>query len=453
MIDIIDIPSRAQAVIDALEAGGYEAYVVGGCVRDALLGRVPADWDITTSARPEQTKDAAAAAGFMTADTGIKHGTVTVIVDHEPFEVTTFRGDGTYSDGRHPDDVEFLDNLAGDLARRDFTVNAMAYNARTGVVDEFGGRADLAAGTLRAVGDARTRFTEDALRIMRAVRFSAQLGSGIEPQTAVALHECKGLLERISVERIAVELQKLACAQHCVEPLLEYADVLAFVIPEIEPCIGFEQHNPYHCYDVWEHCVRACDAAPAQSVELRLAALFHDIGKPATFFVGEDDFCHFYGHRDVSADLFHAIAKRLKLPRKLAERVELLVRYHDAPLPTTSKGMRRWAVKFGPDVMRLIFQIHRADIRALAPDKVQPGLDDMDEVEAFFERAISAVHVFSTKDLAIDGRDVMDAGVPAGPQVGRALQALLDAVVDGELPNEREALLEYATRFVGDSVV
>ncbi len=448
----IEIPHSAQRVIDVLEAAGYEAYVVGGCVRDALLGRVPNDWDITTSALPQQTREVAHAAGFATFDTGIKHGTITVVVEHDHFEVTTYRDDGTYSDGRHPDQVTFLDAVSGDLARRDFTVNAMAYNARIGLVDEFGGQQDLAAKVLRAVGSPHKRFEEDALRIMRGMRFSAQLGFSIEDETAAAIHECRRLLDRVSAERITAEFDKLICAPGCVDALLGYPDVLEVFLPEIADSVGFDQRNVHHCYTVWEHCARACAFAPADDLTLRYTALFHDIGKPSCYFMGEDGQGHFYGHRDVSADLFHEIAKRLKFPRKLADNIELLVRYHDANLPTTAKGMRHWAVKFSPEVVRQIFAIHRCDVQALAPAEVEPALANIDDAEEFFEQAIADVPVFGVKSLAVRGGDLMEVGCPQGPLIGKVLQELLRAVVDGEVANERGPLLEAAAKMISEQV-
>lgn len=444
----INIPENVLRVIELLETADHAAYVVGGCVRDALLGREPNDWDITTSARPEQTKAIMARAGLQTADTGIKYGTVTVLVDGEPFETTTFRSDGPYSDGRHPDTVELLDAIDGDLARRDFTVNALAYNPRTGIVDLFGGQEDLQRGVLRCVGDAHERFAEDALRIMRALRFAAQLGFSIEEDTAAAVHADARLLQQVSAERIFAELSKLVTAPHMREVMLDYADVLAVVLPEIEPSIGFDQHNTHHCYTVWEHCVRACEYAAPDDLTMRYAALFHDIGKPACFFMGDDGQGHFYGHREVSADLFAGISKRLKFPRKLAQRVEVLVRYHDANPPTTAKGMRRWALEFGADTVRQIFEIHRCDVSALTPQIVEASFADIDAMEAFFEESIAEVHITGKHDLAVSGRDLLELGIPQGPDVGCVLDALLAAVVDGELENERGALLARAQQLV-----
>ncbi len=441
----IEIPQAARRVLDALEAGGHEAYVVGGCVRDALCGREPHDWDITTDARPDEVEACLAAAGIPYVETGLQHGTVSAIVEHAPYEVTTFRAEGAYSDGRHPDAVNFIDDVEGDLLRRDFTVNAMAYSPARGLVDTTGGREDLAAGILRTVGRPRERFAEDALRILRALRFSAVRGLSIEADTAAALHADRELLAQVAPERIEMEFRRLICGDFIVDVLLEYADVVSVFIPQIEPCIGFDQRNPHHVYTVWEHMVRAASFAPPQSV-MRYAVLFHDIGKPATFRMGEDGCGHFYGHREAGAEIFHELARNLRLPRREAHLAELLVRYHDANLPTTKKGLRRWIVRFGEETMRRILAIHRCDIRALNPAEVDVALANMDAYDAFFAETLAGMQVFGLSDLAVDGRDLMNAGVPSGPPVGAALRACLQAVVDGEIPNERDALCAYATR-------
>lgn len=441
----IEIPQAARRVLDALEAGGHEAYVVGGCVRDALCGRKPHDWDITTDARPDEVEACLAAAGIPYVETGLQHGTVSAIVEHAPYEVTTFRAEGAYSDCRHPDAVNFIDDVEGDLLRRDFTVNAMAYSPARGLVDTTGGREDLAAGILRTVGRPHERFVEDALRILRALRFSAVRGLSIEADTAAALHADRELLAQVAPERIEMEFRRLICGDFIVDVLLDYADVVSVFIPQIEPCIGFDQRNPHHVYTVWEHMVRAASFAPPQPV-MRYAVLFHDIGKPGTFRMGEDGCGHFYGHREVGADIFHELARNLRLPHREAHLAELLVRYHDANLPTTKKGLRRWIVRFGEETMRRILAIHRCDIQALNPAEVDAALANMDAYDAFFAETLAGMQVFGLPDLAVDGRDLMDVGVPQGPPVGAALRACLQAVVDGEVPNERDALCAYATR-------
>ena len=441
----IEIPPAAMRVLDVLEAGGYAAYVVGGCVRDALSGSEPHDWDITTNARPAQVEECLRAAGIPVVETGIAHGTVSAIIGHEPYEVTTFRAEGAYSDCRHPDAVSFIDDIEGDLLRRDFTVNAMAYSPTRGLVDTTGGRADLAAGLLRTVGPAHERFAEDALRILRALRFAAERGLSIEPATARALHEDRGLLSQVAAERLEMEFRRIICGGFSTDALLEYADVVAAFIPQMADCIDFDQRNPHHMYTVWEHMVRAASFAPRDPV-MRYAVLFHDIGKPATFFVGEDGCGHFYGHREAGAEIFHGLARDLRIPRRQANHAELLIRYHDANLPTTKKGLRRWIVKFGEETMRELLVVHRCDIQALDRSEVEAALANMDAYDAFFSDVLSGMKVFGMRDLAVDGHDLMAAGVEAGPAVGEALRACLQAVVDGEVANERGALLDYATR-------
>ncbi|MGN0059148.1 MAG: CCA tRNA nucleotidyltransferase [Coriobacteriales bacterium] len=310
----IEVPHKAQRIIDLLEAAGFEAFVVGGCVRDAIMGRTPNDWDITTSARPAQIERVMADAGLVTLTTGAKYGTVTVRVDHESFETTTFRADGSYSDGRHPDSVELLERVDGDLARRDFTVNAMAYNPKTGIVDLHGGQEDLSRRVLRSVGDPHTRFDEDALRILRGMRFASVLGFAIESETAAAMHADRHLLDRVSAERIWAELAKLLCGPDAVRILREYRDVIAVLIPELEPEFGFDQHNPFHAFDVWEHTLHALAAAkPDAPAPMRLGLLLHDIGKPHCLTIDENGRGHMYGHEKVGAPIARGVCKRLKL--------------------------------------------------------------------------------------------------------------------------------------------
>lgn len=437
----VNPPAAALRIIGLLEAAGHAAYVVGGCVRDSMLGVEPNDWDITTSARPDQVKGVMAAADVKTADTGIKYGTITCIVEGAPYEVTTFRADGTYSDGRHPDAVELLESIDGDLSRRDFTVNAMAYNPKTGVIDLFGGRDDLKAGVLRCVGEPHRRFAEDALRIMRGLRFAATYGMRIEPGTAAAMHADRGLLAKVSAERIAVELEKLICREGALDILLEYPDVIAERVPQVRDCIGFEQNTPYHAYTVWEHCARVCAAAPADDLALRMAALFHDIGKPSCYSVDDEGVGHFFGHAEASVELFAGIVKELKLQRKLADDVALLIRYHDAQLPTTEAGWRRWAIRFGEPAVHRILELQACDARAKNPLLVEGCLDEIGEARAAFGRALEKLSVRAAADLAVGGRELIAAGIEPGPEMGKILARLLDMVVVGEVANEPAALL------------
>lgn len=447
----IEIPQSAQTILDLLEAAGHEAYVVGGCVRDALMGRTPNDWDITTSARPEQTKAVAADAGFKTIDTGIKHGTVTVIVDHEPFEVTTYRADGSYSDGRHPDSIEFLDRIDGDLARRDFTINAMAYNPSRGLVDRFGGQADLEAGILRAVGDPRERFTEDALRIVRGLRFAAQLGFAIEPETSDAMHELRSLLDNIAVERIWVEFRGLLEGPCAVDVLRAYNDVVFTIIPELEPEFEFDQRNPFHRYDVWEHTLHALEAAPTDmEATLRFALLLHDIGKPHCLTIDEEGKGHAYGHEKVGEPVAAEVCRRLKLPRSECETVTQVVRHHMFSIPDTPKAMRRFLLKHGPKRAQDLFAIRRCDKSGIGRGQMvdSPMSIAFAKAEKLMDEQLNAEPVFGVKDLAINGSDLIALGMEPGPVIGHVLQVLLNEVVDGDVLNEREALITRAQQLV-----
>lgn len=447
----IEIPQSAQTILDLLEAAGHEAYVVGGCVRDALMGRTPNDWDITTSARPEQTKAVAADAGFKTIDTGIKHGTVTVIVDHEPFEVTTYRADGSYSDGRHPDSIEFLDRIDGDLARRDFTINAMAYNPSRGLVDRFGGQADLEAGILRAVGDPRERFTEDALRIVRGLRFAAQLGFAIEPETSDAMHELRSLLDNIAVERTWVEFRGLLEGSYAVDVLRAYNDVIFAIIPELEPEFEFDQRNPFHRYDVWEHTLHALEAAPTDmEATLRFALLLHDIGKPHCLTIDEEGEGHAYGHEKVGEPIAAEVCRRLKLSRSERETVTHLVRHHMFSIPDTPKAMRRFLLKHGPERARDLFAIRRCDKSGIGRGQMvdSPMSIAFAKAEKLMDEQLNAEPVFGVKDLAINGSDLIALGMEPGSVIGHVLQVLLNEVVDGDVLNEREALITRAQQLV-----
>ncbi len=446
-----ELPHAAQRILDLLEASGFEAYVVGGCVRDALFGRSPNDWDITTSAKPHEIQTVMQAEGLACIDTGIAHGTVTVLIDHEPFEVTTYRSDGDYTDGRHPDTVVFLDRVDGDLARRDFTMNAMAYNPRSGLLDPFGGQADLHAGVLRAVGDARTRFEEDALRIVRGMRFAARFGLEIEAQTSRAIHELRHLLDRVSVERIWVELSGLLCGAHAVSVLREYADVVFQIIPQLEPEFEFDQHNNFHKFDVWEHTLHALEAAPAgMDATVRFALLLHDIGKPHCLTFDEKGRGHAYGHEKVGEPIAKDVCRKFKLSRAERETVAYLVRWHMFSIPDTKKSMRRFLLKHGPERAQQLFAIRRCDKAGLGWE--QPPDSPLNiafaKAEILMDEQLNAQPVFGVRDLAVGGCDLMELGVPQGPQVGQVLNELLQAVVDGDVENDRDALIASAKKLL-----
>ena len=440
------ISSREGGVIRRLNAAGYEAYFVGGCVRDALMGRDADDIDVTTEATPDEVK--AVFAGERIIDTGLKHGTVTLLYDGEPVEITTFRTESGYSDRRHPDRVAFVRDVTEDLARRDFTMNAMAADAEGNLVDPFGGRCDLDAGIIRAVGDAEERFGEDALRIMRAVRFSGQLGFEIEDATARAMRTRKELLSDISKERIYAELKKLVVGPYAGRVIMKYTDILGTVIPYLERTKGFLQYNSYHKYDVLEHCVRCMDnmrTTPENQVYMKLTGLFHDIGKPDTFTMDEKGIGHFYGHPAVSAEHVREILKGLKADTFTVEKVTLLTKYHDLLFRKDPKLLKKWLRKFGPEDLFELLEIKRAD--NLATGHVIPELiQRFDEIKVMLEKILADEECFKLKDLLVDGNDIMKACGVSGPAVGQILNGLLEAVIEERIHNEKEPLLAEAAR-------
>ncbi len=439
----VRVPAYAASVIGRLEDAGWETYAVGGCVRDSLLGIEPHDWDLCTAARPEEVE--AVFASERVLETGLKHGTVTVLLDGAPLEITTYRADGAYSDHRHPDAVRFSDTLTEDLARRDLTVNALAYAPGRGVMDPFGGEADIRRGLLRAVGEPERRFEEDALRILRSLRFASQLGFQIEPATAAAMETKKGLLALVSAERVREELTKLLCGPAAAPVLRQYRELAAEVLPELRPTFDFEQHNPHHCFDVWEHTLTALAAIPPQPA-LRWAALLHDLGKPACFLMDEAGVGHFYGHGKESAALADSILRRLKFPNAERERVVRLVELHDTPIPPERRAVKRRLAKLGEEDFFRLLALHRADVLAQAEIN-RPRLQTLDAVEALARELLAEDACLSLKDLAVNGNDLKALGLK-GPALGRALAALLEAVVDERVENERAALLKLSSEIV-----
>lgn len=438
----ITIPPEVESVRQALLKGGYEAYAVGGCVRDSLLGIRPKDWDLTTSARPGQVKKALS--GFKVIDTGIKHGTVTALSGGMPVEVTTYRIDGPYSDGRHPDTVAFTDSLKQDLSRRDFTVNALAYRPETGIVDCFGGMDDLKEKRIRCVGNPDRRFEEDGLRILRALRFSSVLGFSIEGKTALSLLKSLPLLDCIALERIQAEFTKLLCGKNAANVLRKFREAAARVIPELRPCFGFDQKNPHHIYDVWEHTLHCVDAVPGVPV-LRLAMLLHDIGKPLCFSESRDGTGHFYGHAGRSAEIAVRILRRLRYDRHTVSDVCTLVRWHDVPLPPDERFLRRRLGQLGEKNLRRLFRVQAADVLGKSPSD-RGRLDALCRSESILDVLLSRGDCFRIKDLAVNGNDLMKAGIPEGAAVGKTLHTLLNAVMDGKCPNSRRELLQYADK-------
>ena len=436
---MIPFSSQAEYVLRTLNEAGHSAYLVGGCVRDALLGIDPKDCDITTSALPEETEALFPCEKVL--ETGMKHGTVTVLVGHVPIEVTTFRTDQPYLDHRHPSSVTFTSSLEEDLSRRDFTINALAFRPAEGIVDLFGGEKDLRDGIVRCVGDPDARFREDALRILRALRFSSRFGFSVEEKTDAAIRRNASLLNAISAERIASELNGILCGRHAGAVLLKYADVLAVPIPELLPLKGFDQRNPHHLYDVLEHTARTVDAVPPEK-DLRLAALFHDIGKPDCYTEDAFRIGHFYGHPQVSARIAAGILRRLKYDNRTRDTVVTLVRNHDINTGEREKTVRRWMSRLSPEMFSKLILLQRADSLAQNPD-LATGQDVYDRIDALKEKILAEGQCLSLRDLAVSGSDLIAAGVPAGPEVGRRLEKLLDLVLDEKLPNEKTALISY----------
>ncbi len=437
----IEVPEHGMAVHQALRAAGFDAWFVGGYVRDAVLGRQAHDVDIATDARWPQVQAACAAAGFRTHETGTKHGTLTVVPDGEhAVEVTTFRTDGAYLDGRHPENVAFVESIEEDLKRRDFTMNALAYQPECGLFDPLGGLEDIRRGLIRVVGTPDERFKEDALRILRACRFASQLGFAIEPETASALRTHKHLIQNVSQERVTHELDELLMGEFPHDALMATADVLAFAIPELAAMNGCEQRTKYHCFDVLEHTAWAVQFAERSRL-VRWAALCHDMGKPASAFFATDGVEHFYGHAHVSAELARGVARRMLMSSAFAADLALLVQLHSEKIAPTRRSVRRFLAKLGgrPELMRALLQLKRADMAAHAPEYAADAAL-MDEVQQVLDAVLSEKDAFSVEMLAVNGHDVMSWGVPEGRCVGNMLAWLLEEVIEERVPNERAAL-------------
>lgn len=439
----INVPKQVNMVLKALEDHGFEAFIVGGCVRDAIMGIAPKDYDVTTSALPEETKEVFR--DFHVIETGIKHGTVTVMVDKEPIEITTYRIDENYVDNRHPENVRFTRSLKEDMARRDFTMNAIAYNPACGLVDYYGGLEDIRRGVIRAVGEADKRFEEDALRIMRALRFSSVTGFAIEETTAEAALRHKDFLNNISAERIQVELVKLLCGKDARRVMMEFTDILAVILPELLEMKGFDQCNAYHIYDVLEHTAVAVENTPAEPV-LRLSALLHDTGKPETFFQDCTGVGHFYGHNLASKRIAEDLLERLKFDNDTKEKVLLLVEKHDMQIKAEETAVKRALNKLGEENFRNLIALARADNKAQNPI-ISKRQEHFDKLLAIAEEIILKEECFSLKALAVNGRDLMEIGFKPGPELGKALENLLEAVISGEIENKKEELLKKAIDF------
>ena len=454
-VDASLVPPYALRALAVLEAAGHEAFLVGGLVRDALLGKPAHDADVACAAPWEASASAFRAAGCDVIETGTKHGTITAFVDGHAVEVTTYRVDGAYSDGRHPDSVRFVNSIQDDLSRRDLTINAMAWNPQTGLVDPFGGRRDLAFGVVRAVGEPDVRMAEDALRVLRALRFSARLGFDIEPATAQAVLDHAPDLSRVAAERVGVEYGGIVEGAHAPEVLRAFLPAISVVVPEVTLMAGFDQHSRWHCFDVWEHCLHALELLdPAAPALVRHATLLHDVGKPECYTRDEAGHGHFYGHEEAGARCARAIFRRLRWRSLDIDRACLLIRVHDHRVEPTDRGVRRMLSRIsnaysGADsqaesIFEELLMLKRADVAAHAPGCVARREAELDEVQAAFDRVVAQRQVFRVRDLALSGRDVISLGVPWGPEVGRILKTLLNQVIDGKIENTRPALLAKA---------
>lgn len=444
----MEIPDKVTAVLDRLSDGGYEAYLVGGCVRDCLLGKEPADWDVAASATPEQIS--VCFSGMRVIETGLQHGTLTVLSGGLAVEITTYRIDGEYSDHRRPDSVKYASRLKDDLCRRDFTINAMAYNPSKGLIDYFGGQADLDKRIIRCVGDPLCRFDEDALRIFRAIRFASQLSFVIEDNTKTALLQKRVLLKQISSERIRIELIKLLCGANAQSVLFEYYHVIGEVIPEILPMIGFMQHSPYHIYDVWQHTLKAVEAVGADPV-YKLTMLFHDIGKPTCYSEDQAGRGHFYGHADIGAKIADKVMTRLKFDNYTKDKVVTLIKNHSTEITTDEKIIKRRLNKLGEDVCTSLLKVIKADSMGKEPVSCKRALEEVEAMERALNLILEQKQCFSLKQLDVTGNDLIKIGVPEGKAVGAMLKLLLSKVINGDICNEKEEILSFVNHYIRDN--
>ena len=444
----IVLPEKVTYIIDTLTEQGFEAYAVGGCVRDTMLGRIPMDWDITTSAKPEQVK----ALFHHTIDTGIQHGTVTVMIDHEGFEVTTYRIDGEYEDARHPKEVQFTSNLLEDLKRRDFTINAMAYNDKDGLVDAFDGVGDLERGVIRCVGVAVERFTEDALRMLRAVRFAAQLGFTIEDATREAIVSLAPNIAKVSAERIQIEMVKLLTSKHPDKLRTAYETGLTAVfLPEFDVMMRTPQNNPHHCYSVGEHTLHALMEIEPDKVAC-ITMLLHDVAKPVCRTTDDDGVDHFYGHPKEGSLMAKKILRRLKFDNDTTDRVCRLILCHDDNPPLQERAVRRAVCRNGVDQYPALFAVKRADTLAQSTYEREEKLQYLKEYEAVYNQIMEKKQCLSIKELAVTGTDLIAAGMQPGKVIGETLKELLEYVLENPEDNTKEKLMEQVHKIMSPHI-
>lgn len=449
------IPSDAIRVIETLNNSGYEAYLVGGCVRDMLMGVESHDWDICTNATPDETKRVMKEHKIYTFDSGIKHGTITAVINGENYEVTTYRSEADYSDGRHPDKVEFITDIHEDLKRRDFTINAMAYNPLTDeLIDDFNGHLDLQNGIIRAVGNASERFDEDSLRILRALRFAIKYQFDIDEYTSLSMHRQRGLLVNISKERITDEVRKMLTSGKPVKAhFMEYKDIIGTIIPEIIPCFDFNQNNKYHKHDVYEHILYVVDNCNTTKFEIKMAALLHDIGKPKAYIEDMEGWGHFYGHPQISYEMSQSILRNdFRVSTEQLERTLELILYHDMEVASTKASVKRALNKHGVDFMYDWFILKQADMDDhIYPNKNCHYIIDISGIEVRIQQILDEQSCFSLKDLAIGGKDIMTKlGVKPGKHIGIILNTLLEEVIDEKISNESEVLLNKAVEIYNE---
>lgn len=437
----IVLPKNVKTIIKILNTHNYEAFIVGGCVRDSVIGLTPHDWDICTNAKPEEIKKCFE--NFNTFDSGIKHGTISVVLDVEVFEVTTYRIDGTYSDNRRPDSVTFTSDITQDLARRDFTINAMAYNEKRGLIDPYGGRNDLSDKIIKCVGNPDFRFNEDALRIIRALRFASVYNFEIDDETAKSIHKNADLLNNIAVERISVELNKLLSGNGAEKILNNYRDVIAVFIPEIKPMFDYNQHTKHHNRDLWHHtiyAVKSIDNTPL----LRMSMLLHDIGKPKACKRDEDGTCHFKGHPKYSAEMAETILRRLKYSNDFIETCITLIKYHDVRFSGSKRQLRHVMSAIGDKNVELLLKIQRADIMAQSDYKHKEKLEKLDLACQTYKEILADKDCFTLKQLKINGNDIKNLGLSEGIKIGKILKILLGLVIEDKIENEKSALIKKA---------
>lgn len=440
---MLKILPESEIALKILESENQLAYLAGGCVRDLIMGKAPHDWDITTSAEPETIKNIFESSGYKTIPTGIAHGTVTVLINGEPIEITTFRSESAYSDHRHPDKVEFVKTPEADVMRRDFTMNGLHYNPKTGVLDFVGGIKDIKAKIIRTIGNPDARFSEDALRIMRAMRFSSCLGFEIEEKTSDSMLKNRKLLDEISPERKRDELNKLIVGENVQAVLCKYQKIIETIIPETKDMVGFDQNNPHHCYDVWTHTIVSVAQSPAQLV-LRLTMLLHDIGKPLSHTLDSSGVSHFYTHPEKSAKMAEQILTYLRYPTDIKEQILTLIKFHDFRFSAEPKPVKKLLSKIGEENFRLLLKVKRADIAAQSSYYKAEKLELLDDSEKILEQVLYENQCFSLKKLDINGKDLIRLGIPQGKEIGRILDTLLSMVINEEIPNEKKLLEEAA---------